>query len=451
MSDIDDLVLGSLEYQEKVVQGILNDHEYAEQMADIISSKFFTKNYLKEIVDCTYDYKKKYNSYPSFGLLEDYICKKDITELIKGQMLSYIDKIKDRPLNGESDYIQDTSLDFCRKMIMKDGMVKALDALDDNKFDDIVKIVMDSAAKGAVKDCGHEYISGLQYRCEKSVRNTLQTPWPSMDRVFNGGWERKSLVTFMAPTGVGKTHALCCVSADAISKGYNAVYITLEIQEYKIGLRHDAFFSGVKINKIQDEHDVVKDKVLNSVRGKLFIKEYPVKGASVQTIRNYLNKLKSLYDFEPDVLVVDYAGLLKIPSTQQDKRIGLGEIYEDLRALAQEKNLVCITADQTNRKGVTADLITPEFMADSYDKAQVCDVIIGFSRSIEDQNVNQGKFYIAKSRFGGQGAIFRIGMNPSTVKIMVLDRIMSVEKIKEENEQNIIANLKRRASEISKR
>lgn len=449
MSDFDKMTLGNNEYQEKVVQGLLNDHEYAEQMEEVLKPEFFTLVHLQEIVGCLYSYKTKYNSYPDFGILKDIVLKKDVSELIKGKMLSYIDTVEDTPLNGEAKYIQGTSLDFCRKMTMKDGLNSAIDELEFNNIDNIVKIITTAASKGATKDVGHEYVSGFAVRCEKRERDILQTPWPSMDRIFSGGWERKSLITFMAPTGVGKTHALCCVSADAISKGYNVAYITMEIPDKKIGLRHDAFFSGVKINNIQDHSDKIRGVIEESVKGRLFIKEYPVKGASVQTIRSYLNKLESLHDFKPDLLVVDYAGLLRMSSKQDDRRLGLGEIYEDLRALAQEKNLACVTADQTNRKGVNAELITNEYMADSWDKAQVCDVIIGFSRTIEDKNANQGKFYIAKSRFGGDGSIFRIAMNPETVKIKILNRVMSMDELKAEDNENIIASLRKRAAEIN--
>src|SRR5206468_1453596 len=120
--------------------------------------------------------------------------------------------------------------------------------------------------------------------------------------------------------------------AAALAQGLNVVYVTCEMADYKIGLRFDSYFSGVEINSIPDKIDQVEAAVGSGAKGRLFIKEFPTKTASVQTIRSYLQRLQATKEFEADVVLVDYADLLRGSRGHGDKRFELESIYEDLRA-----------------------------------------------------------------------------------------------------------------------
>ena len=92
--------------------------------------------------------------------------------------------------------------------------------------------------------------------------------------------------------------------------------------------------------------DVVKD-----VEGTLIIKEYPTKSASTETIKNHIERLKKR-GIEPDMIIVDYADLLRSISAHREKRMELESIYEGLRGIAQEFDCAVWTASQTNRGGL---------------------------------------------------------------------------------------------------
>jgi len=444
-------IIGDTKYQEKVVQALLADHEYAEQISDVLKPDFFSQEYLKEIVSLYFSYKSKYNAFPSTDVIYDMLKKNEGSEIIKSQTSAFFQRSKEKPLNGDAGYIVDTSIDFCRKMSIKAGMEKALDALADNNFDSIVKIIMDSASKGATRDVGHEYLAGFQYRGEKSVRQPLRSPWPVLNDIFGGGYDRKSLITFIAPTGAGKTHFLCNVSAGGIANGYDVCYISLEIADFKIGLRHDAYFSGIKINDVPDEMERVEQEARSKVSGRLFIKEFPTKSASVQTIRTYLNRLKTMHEFVPDILVVDYADLLRSSRSYGEKRHELEGVYEELRGLAQEMNIVVVTADQTNRSGLNAEIVTLDAIAESYAKATVCDLIITVSRTMEDKTTKSGRIFIAKSRFGPDGMVYPFLMDPATVKVTVLNQFETPQEVFATSEENMKEKLKNRASQLCKK
>ena len=120
------------------------------------------------------------------------------------------------------------------------------------------------------------------------------------------------------------------------------------------------------------------------------------------------------------MVIVDYADLLKPVQARKEKREELGSIYEELRALSTEFKCPIWTASQTNRSGLSAEVITMEQISEAFNKCFVADFIISVSRTIEDKQNNQGKIFIAKNRNGPDGMVYSIFMDTSCVNIKIL-------------------------------
>ena len=100
-------------------------------------------------------------------------------------------------------------------------------------------------------------------------------------------------------------------------------------------------------------------------------------------------------------------------------------IYEELRAISGEFQCPVWTASQTNRAGLSAEVITMEQISEAFNKCFVADFIFSVSRTIEDKQNNQGKIFIAKNRNGPDGIIYNIFMDTSNVNIKTLPSITS--------------------------
>jgi replicative DNA helicase len=217
--------------------------------------------------------------------------------------------------------------------------------------------------------------------------------------------------------------------AAAVAAGFNVLYVTLEMADYKIGLRFDSYFSGVELNHLPEYAEKVREAANKKVKGRLFIKEFPTKAASAQTVRSYLQRLQAIHGFMPDVVCLDYADLLRGGRGYSDKRFELEGNYEELRAMAQEFNMCVLTADQTNRSGLEMEVVTIGQIGESYAKATVCDLIMTVSRTMDDKQANTGRLFVAKSRLGRDGMIFPFIMNPATVKVSMLAENTSIQDI----------------------
>ena len=122
------------------------------------------------------------------------------------------------------------------------------------------------------------------------------------------------------------------------------------------------------------------------------------------------------------MVIVDYADLLKPVQNRKEKREELGSIYEELRALSTEFQCPVWTASQTNRSGLSAEVITMEQISEAFNKCFVADFIFSVSRTIEDKQNNQGKIFIAKNRNGPDGMVYNIFMDTSNVNIKILPK-----------------------------
>jgi replicative DNA helicase len=160
---------------------------------------------------------------------------------------------------------------------------------------------------------------------------------------------------------------------------------------------------------------------IETIDGSLIIKEYPTKSASVQTIKNHIEKLKKR-GIHPDIILCDYADLLRPPRQSNEKRHELEETYEGLRALAQIYEIPVWTASQTNRSGLNAEVITMEAISEAFNKCFVADFIFSLSRTVQDKQSNKGRMFIAKNRNGPDGLVFPCFVDWSDVTIKVLNR-----------------------------
>jgi replicative DNA helicase len=154
--------------------------------------------------------------------------------------------------------------------------------------------------------------------------------------------------------------------------------------------------------------------------GRLIIKEYPTGTATVQTLRNHIEKL-SLKGFVPNLIIIDYADIMRSSRTYDSLRHELKLVYEELRNLAMELNLPIWTASQANREASGAEVVGLENMSEAYGKAMVADVVVSISRKPSEKADGSGRLFIAKNRAGKDGILFPIHIDTSQSRISILD------------------------------
>ena len=320
----------------------------------------------------------------------------------------------------EAEYIKDKAIDFCRKQTLKGAMIKSVKLLKSSSFDEISKVIEDAMKLGTDNNFGHDYHVDALKRFQRIHRSPITTGWERIDDIVKGGLGKNELGVVIAPTGAGKSMVLVHLAAEALKKGKTVVYYTLELKDTVVGGRFDSALTKVPLNELLDQQEMIMD-MIQDVEGTLIIKEYPTKSASVQTIRGHVDRLIKK-GMKPDMILVDYADLLRPTRSTGEKRHELEETYESLRALAQIYEMPVWTASQTNRGGLNAEVITMEAISEAFNKCFVADFIFSLSRTVTDKQANKGRIFIAKNRNGPDGLVFPCFVDWSDVTIKVLDK-----------------------------
>ena len=236
---------------------------------------------------------------------------------------------------------------------------------------------------------------------------------------MDGGLAGGGLGVLVAPAGIGKTWCLQALGAHLVREGKTVVHYTLELNEAYVGLRYDSIFSGVESQNLKYHKEEVMEKLFN-LKGNLTIKYYPTKSCTVNTLSAHLKKVVT-FGKKVDMVLVDYADIMRDVGKAQEMRHALGNIYEDLRGLAGELQVPIWTASQANRSALDEDVIEATKVAESYAKVMTADFVMSLSRKVEDKIGNTGRFHVIKNRFGPDGLTFPAKINTNIGKIEIFE------------------------------
>ena len=409
-------------FQEGLVQLIFEDRPFADQITEVLDINFIELEYLRIFLRKTLHFRHRYDKHPSVDAMLTIIKTEleDEDEVIKQQVQDYFSRMHTQEVT-DIGYIKETSLDFCRKQNLKEAMLTSVGLLQSCSFDEISKTINDALKLGSENNFGYDYLADFEARFTPKFRNTITTGWPDLDGITGGGLGKSELGVVIAPTGAGKSMVLVHLGSEALKEGKTVVHYTLELQDTVIATRYDSCITGYPLSDIINFKEEVYEEI-KDIDGALIVKEYPTKSASTNTIRAHLSRLVKR-GIAPGMVIVDYADLLKPVQARKEKREELGSIYEELRALSTEFQCPIWTASQTNRSGLSAEVITMEQISEAFNKCFVADFIISVSRTIEDKQNNLGKIFIAKNRNGPDGMVFNIFMDTSNVNIKILPKM----------------------------
>ena len=406
-------------FQEKLCMVILDDRSFADQIEEVLDINFLELNYLKLFLTKVFSYREKYGVHPSRDIMKT-ILRSDLdaeNELTAKQVREFYVRSQIADLT-DVEYIKDTSLDFCKKQNLKSAMVKSIGLLQNSSYDEISQVINDSLKLGMDNDEGYDWKKDFEERFKPRFRNPISTGWDLIDNISKGGLGQKELGVVIAPTGAGKSMVLVHLGTQALKAGKTVVHYTLELQDTVIGSRYDSCLTKVPLGNLMSFKEKIYEEV-QDIEGRLIVKEYPTKSATTHTIKTHLEKLK-MRNINVDMIIVDYADLLRPVRMQREKRNELETIYEELRGIASEMECPIWTASQTNRSGLNAEVITMEAISEAFNKCFVSDFIFTVSRTVDDKVANGGRVFVAKNRNGPDGLVFPIFMDTSTVSIKVL-------------------------------
>ena len=417
-NNIDTLSKFGTSFQKKIVTSLLFRKTFLQSIFDILDSKIFDSEADRWLVSNIKKYFLEFKKSPTLEALKIIIGDID-SDILKTSVVHNLKEVYNYREATDLEFVEKTMLEFCRNQALKNAILKSVDLLQIGEYEQIKAVIDEAMKAGNVAELGHDYVEDVLSRFEESARSTVKTPWDVINEVMDGGLGKGELGVIVAPAGIGKTWMLQSIGNGCIKSGLTAVHYTLELNQSYVGLRYDTILTGIPTANLKYSIEEV-EKQVSKLSGSLIIKHYPTRSASVQTLSAHLNQLE-IQGIIPDVIIVDYADILRDTSGIKEYRLALGNIYEDLRGMAGEYNIPIWTASQANRSSLEEDVIEADKVAEAYSKVMTADFIMSVSRKATDKIANTGRVHVIKNRFGIDGVTYPANINTNVGTIEVFE------------------------------
>ena len=412
-------------FQLKVLGSLLTDKGFLLNVRDVLSDSYFDADSHKWIINQICEYYDKYHTTVTMDVLKIELQKLENEVLqvaLKEELRNSYQASQD-----DLEYVQEEFAKFCKNQEMKAAILDSADLLKEGDFDGIRNLVEKAIKAGMDKNIGHEYNKDIETRYRVDYRPTIPSPWPILNDGIQGGFGPGDLGIVFGSPGGGKSWTMVAIAAHAVKMGHKVNFYTLELGEDYVGKRFDCYFTGYSIDEV-NRHRKDVQKQVDNLKGKLIVKEYPPKGASVNTIKAHVQKCMDI-DHKPDLIIIDYVDYLKAPSRGRntERKHEIDDVFIATKGLAKDLKIPILTPSQVNRMGARDSIIEGDKAAGSYDKMMVADICLSLSRQKEDKVLGTGRIHVMKNRYGQDGMTYNVKMNTNNGRIEFLEETSAAD------------------------
>ena len=128
----------------------------------------------------------------------------------------------------------------------------------------------------------------------------------------------------------------------------------------------------------------------------MIIKQFPTRSLTVDGLRGYMDNLEISEGFIPDILLLDYVGIMK--TDPKNPRISLGHVVQDLRGLCVERNIAGVTVHQLSKAGALAMVAGGAHAAEDWSMIGTADQILAYSSTDAEHRAGLGRLYVDRAR-----------------------------------------------------
>jgi archaellum biogenesis ATPase FlaH len=330
-----------------------------------------------------------------------------------------------------SDYSKEFILEeleeFYRKSLIANSLVEMQERINKptNELQDFPDVFRESLSFTFDSNIGLSFLEDGErmYAALHDKDKVISTGLKSLDKYIAGGLHEKSLSLWLAEVNKGKSLIMTSLSSSLLYHNKNVLYISLEMTEEKIGERIQANLFDINVNdlKLLDKKTFMKkhEALKQLTKSNLVIVQYGAKTVNANKVRSILKDLKMKKNFVPDVIFVDYLGLMTTNNKSKDSNsyTEMKTVSEELRAVFVEENIIGVSAIQTNRSGMNNVDLDMTNIADSIGTAATADLIVAVTQTDEMKEAGRYKFSIIKNRYGLNGQYTLVGVDYPKMRV----------------------------------
>ena len=427
--------------QDSILLFLIIDDDFAKQASGQLQSEFFNSEVSQLVFGITRKYIQKYKKAPGKHFQDELLGKITGWDDDKRELIArYLDYLQN--LSPNKDYVLSKLNEFVLQRTLIDATYKFADMLENERYDEAISMMQKSLRAGVGKqETGTDYFEGKDIQDRKeSPERLMKIGISYIDKYVR--LQRGDLVAIAGVQKGGKSFFCHYIGVQALLQGLNVLHVSHENSLMDCLKRYDMmvgrFVDAEEPQEVETrylEDGIIKkemkvrdtiyntEKVLNARKkllqfgGGLRVKKFPMGMCSPNELYAYMENLESFHDFKIDVVINDYADIMKPFDIAKQTRDSINEIYMFLKGIADDKQLLMITPTQINDAGAT-ELEKNHHLSGntlSEDRRKFANIDRGFYvGEIEEENENGFKESIVgcfANRNGPQPGRIVIGQN----------------------------------------
>ena len=400
-------VIENLNEKDFVASLIMSD-KCCQILLPYVKVSYFDCDYSRVIVNWVEDHYRKFKVSPKKDITSIYRlrCDEIADEALKDLVYNYLKNIAESDINiNNEDYLVDKGRDFIDYKALAEYTEQLNDCLATRSMDKARQIQQNYkkisvTETNEVSLLSEDSIQIIQNALDKEEEVLFELPG-AMNGVF-GKLHRNDFVAILAGMKKGKSWLLQYIGIVALRQRLNVTIVSMEMTREEViqrvwkamfgvksgiipeGLYESCRFvedpcekgkykfelydikvgenCGVDVKTLQDQM-----RALNKYSSNLRIIAYPAFGESVQGITDRVEELAT-EGFVTDVLIIDYADITKPIGGGSELRNQLDATWKHLRGFSMKFHCLTVTASQTNRAGLSSNVVAAETIAEDIRK-----------------------------------------------------------------------------------
>lgn len=416
------------------IAAFLREEVFYSEYGSVLDVSMFDDSPSKICVGVYIDYVNKYNKLPEdqdmYSALDLYCKKYGIDSNVKQLAIEKLQHCYE--MSYTLEYARDNFIRFATVNKLTAAVLEAakdiktkgdnLTEKDYEKIHDRIEKAISIKARDTVgvllNDVGEnpkDYIES-QNRFDKNT--VVPTGFPTFDSAhIAGGPLPGELYVISAPPGRGKSTVLVNIGAYASLKGKDVIHIFVGDNTEADGvLRYCARMTGVTMAQIMLNAQQYLDSwtylKTNFNLGNVLIGAYPIGSPSISDIRSFITKNMVRHGLKPAIVIIDYVDNCR-KNPNMNSYEALGELYENLKNLAEELKLVVWTASQPKIEYWDESNPGLSSLAESSKKQHILDGMLTMSKLGD----NSYKITVPKLRRGRSDFDFDVSVNYDKMQV----------------------------------
>lgn len=354
-----------------ILSGVITSAHICEALSPIIDKHVhFQHKYVEVIVKLCCDYYRRFNRAPNEHIF--YLVEELSNESLKQDILSILNKINFSSIKEvNTEYILKLIEDYLNKSLL----VQLSDKIQSDEIDQVfgeleqVRRIRLGYSK-AIEPFGKDISTWIDV-IDKSYDERAIITYPgALGELTEGSFARGTLYAFWGVEKAGKSFYLLDAVYRALRRknrvayfevgdlGKNEVLTRLAcritrrprrqtVVEWPISWNNnDVITKKIQLDEVSVSSALRLIKRKGKVQSLLKLCCYPNSSIGVSDICQHLHDWARYEQWFADVVVIDYADILKLPSSSKDLHERVDELWKQLRRLSQEFNCLVLTASQ---------------------------------------------------------------------------------------------------------